>query len=112
MARYANGCSRPWPASAPTRTAPGFRHIVFEPTIIPELSPVAAHHDSAAGRIEAGWTVDGDRVTYDIVVPSGARGTLVLDPSYRDAVIDGAPVPSARRPTANRAARSAPGATR
>ena len=25
-----------------------------------------------AGRIEAGWTVDGDRVTYDIVVPDGA----------------------------------------
>ena len=62
----------------PDPDAPGFRHIIFEPTIIPALSPVAAHHDSAAGRIEAGWTVDGDRVTYDIVVPDGASGTLVL----------------------------------
>ena len=38
----------------PDQEAPGFRHIIFEPTIIPELSPVSAHHDSAAGRIEAG----------------------------------------------------------
>ena len=76
----------------PDQDAPGFRQIVFEPTIIPELSPVAAHHDSAAGRIEAGWSVDGSRVTYDIVVPSGARGTLVLDPAYKDAVVDGVPL--------------------
>ena len=76
----------------PDPDAPGFRQIVFEPTIIPELSPVAAHHDSAAGRIEAGWSVEGSRVTYDIVVPSGASGVLVLDPAYKDAVVDGVPL--------------------
>ena len=48
-----------------------------------------------AGRIEAAWTLDGDRVIYRILVPPGAGGTLVLDPSYQDAVIDGSPVPSA-----------------
>ena len=101
---YAYGAVCQWLFEAvagfrPDEAAPGFRHIVFEPTIIPELSPVNAHHDSAAGRIEAAWTLDGDRVTYRIVVPPGARGTLVLDPSYKDAVIDGAPVPSARRAT-------------
>ena len=31
-------------------------------------------------------------MTYDIVVPSGARGTLVLDPAYKDAVVDGVPL--------------------
>ena len=62
----------------PDPDEPGFKHIIFEPVIIPALSPVAASHDSAAGRIEAGWTVDGDKVTYDIVVPEGASGTLVL----------------------------------
>ncbi len=43
----------------PDPARPGFRHIIFEPTIIPALSPVAATHDSAAGRIEAKWSVDG-----------------------------------------------------
>jgi alpha-L-rhamnosidase len=76
----------------PDGADPGFRHIVFEPTIIPALSPVKAHHDSAAGRIEAGWTLDGDKVTYSMMVPSGARGTLVLDRSYKDALLDGMPV--------------------
>ena len=100
MARSASGCSRASPASGPIRDAPGFQHIIFEPTIIPALSPVAAHHDFAAGRIEAGWTVDGDRVTYDIVVPAGASGTLVLDRiATRTPSIDGAPARLGRRQT-------------
>lgn len=73
----------------PDPNVPGFKHIIFEPTIIPSLSPVAADHDSAAGRIEAGWTVDGDKVTYDIAIPDGASGTLVLSPDYKDIVVDG-----------------------
>lgn len=76
----------------PDEADPGFRHIIFEPTIIPALSPIKAHHDSAAGRIEAGWTLDGDKVTYSMLVPPGARGTLVLDRSYKDALLDGMPV--------------------
>jgi alpha-L-rhamnosidase len=73
----------------PDANVPGFKHIVFEPTIIPKLSPVKADHDSAAGRIEAGWTVDGDKVAYDIAIPEGASGTLVLSPDYKDIVVDG-----------------------
>jgi alpha-L-rhamnosidase len=76
----------------PDPALPGFKHVIFEPTIIPSLSPVAAHHDSAAGRIEARWTVEGDNVNYDIVVPEGASGTLVLSPAYRDVAIDGQPL--------------------
>ena len=76
----------------PDPQQPGFRHIIFEPTIVPALSPVAATHDSAAGRIEAGWRVDGDAVTYDVVVPTGATATFVLAPAYRDGVVDGRPM--------------------
>ena len=97
MARCASGCSRRVAGFRPDPEAPGFQHIIFEPTIIPALSPVAAHHDSAAGRIEAGWTVDGDRVTYDIVVPDGASGTLVLVAAYKDIAVDGAPLRLGRR---------------
>lgn len=76
----------------PDPLLPGFKHVIFEPTIVPALSPVAATHDSAAGRIEAGWQVDGDRVTYKITVPQGASGTLVLSPRYKDVAVDGAPL--------------------
>ncbi len=74
---------------SPDPKLPGFKHIFFEPTIVPALSPVAASHDSAAGSIEAAWSVDGDKVTYDVVVPEGSSGTLVLAPYYSDIVIDG-----------------------
>jgi alpha-L-rhamnosidase len=73
----------------PDPAMPGFKHILFEPTIIPALSPVAANHESVAGRIEAGWTVDGDKVAYDITVPQGTSGTLMLSPTYKDIVVDG-----------------------
>ncbi len=76
----------------PDPNLPAFRHIIFEPTIIPKLSPVKATHDSEAGRIEAGWSVEDDQVTYDIVVPEGATGTLVLATSYKDAKIDDEPL--------------------
>ncbi len=76
----------------PDPALPGFKHVIFEPAIIPALSPVNAHHDSAAGRIEANWTVAGDKVTYDVVVPAGASGTLVLSPKYKDIAVDGQPM--------------------
>jgi alpha-L-rhamnosidase len=76
----------------PDASLPGFKHVIYEPTVIPALSPVKAHHDSAAGRIEAGWSVEGDKVTYDILVPEGASGTLVLSPKYKDIAVDGEPL--------------------
>jgi alpha-L-rhamnosidase len=74
---------------SPDPSVPGFKHIFFEPTIIPALSPVSAGHDSAAGRVEAAWTVDGNKVAYDLTVPEGASGTLVLSSDYKDIVVDG-----------------------
>jgi len=94
---YAYGAVCQWLFEAvagfrPDEDAPGFAHIVYEPLIIPQLSPVKAHHDSRAGRIEAAWSLDGDDVTYAVTVPAGAKGTFVLGETYRDAVIDGKPL--------------------
>lgn len=76
----------------PDPETPGFEHIIFEPTVIAALSPVAASHDSKAGRIEAGWSIADDVVTYDVQVPEGASGTLVMAANYIDATLDGAPL--------------------
>jgi alpha-L-rhamnosidase len=91
---YAYGAVCQWLFEAvagfkPDAENPGFKHIFFEPVIIPSLSPVAASHDSAAGRLEAGWTVDGNSVTYDVTVPAGATGTLVLPATSKDIAVDG-----------------------
>jgi alpha-L-rhamnosidase len=98
---YAYGAVCQWLFEAvagfrPDPEQPGFRHIVFEPTIIPALAPVAAHHDAHVGRIEAGWTIEGDRVRYAVKVPAGSTGTLVLASTYTDATVDGQSLPAAQ----------------
>ncbi len=57
---------------------PGFATIVFEPVVVPELSPVAATHDSPRGQIKAGWRLEDGRVQYDIAVPATSKGVLRL----------------------------------
>lgn len=75
----------------PDETDPGFATIIFEPTVIAELSPVKARHDSPRGPIRAEWTAEGDRVRYEVEVPKGARGLLRLKPDYRNITVDGTP---------------------
>ncbi len=74
----------------PDETDPGFATIIFEPTIIADLSPVKASHESPKGPIRAEWTVEGDKVRYEVEVPTGSRGVLRLDAGYRDITVDGA----------------------
>jgi alpha-L-rhamnosidase len=87
----------------PDPEQPGFRHVIFEPAIIPALSPVAAHHDTVHGRVAAGWEVEDDRVTYTITVPEEGTGTLRLPPDYFDVVVDGTPLGRAGTGPAGRA---------
>lgn len=73
----------------PDAQDPAFKTVIFEPLILPELSPVKADHDSPAGKIRAEWTISGEAVRYEIEVPAGSRGVLRLAPTYRDATLDG-----------------------
>lgn len=72
----------------PDEARPGFDTIIFEPTIIAELSPVAAQHDSPRGTIRAGWTVNGDQARYEIEVPDGTCGVLRLGDRYSQITVD------------------------
>jgi alpha-L-rhamnosidase len=76
----------------PDASDPGFKTIVFEPVILPELSPVSAQHDSPVGQINAAWTIAGEAVRYEIEVPAESRGILRLAAAYRDATLDGQPL--------------------
>jgi alpha-L-rhamnosidase len=76
---------------APVAEAPGFRVIRFKPAILPELSPVSAWYESSRGRIEAGWSVNGAAVIYDVLVPPGCEGWLELPKGATDIVVDGGP---------------------
>ena len=108
---YAYGAVCQWLFEAvagfrPDPEQPGFRRVLFEPIIIPALSPVAAYHDSLAGRVEASWSLAGDQVTYTFTVPEGSTGELVLAAGHTEVFVDDAAVPSiagekTRRPVAS-----------
>ena len=92
---YAYGAVCQWLLEAvagfrPDAADPGFATIVFEPTIIGDLSPVKASHDSPRGPIRAEWTATGETVRYAVEVPAGSRGVLRLRDDYSDILVDGA----------------------
>lgn len=73
----------------PDENEPGFKHIIFEPLIIPALGPVKAHYDSVAGKITAAWQINDRDVTYTITVPEGAHATFVGRDGYRNVTVNG-----------------------
>ncbi len=76
---------------APTVAAPGFDVLTVDPLILPALSPVAMWHDCRHGRIEAGWTLAGDRVTYQLSLPPGSSAILSPKAAKGPLTVNGQP---------------------
>ncbi len=79
----------------PDPDRPGFRTIVFEPTILPELGSVRAALETPSGPVRVAWQIDGQTVTYMLDVPPDSAGILKLAEDYTKIMVDGQPVPSA-----------------
>lgn len=77
---------------SPVAEKPGFDEVTLNPLILPALSPVAAWHDCRHGRIEAGWSLDNDKVTYRVTLPAGCTGRLKANPAHHNVAVDGTPV--------------------
>ena len=69
---------------APSAEAPGFRQVIVNPVILPDLSPVSAWHDTRHGRLAARWSLNGAQVTYQIDLPSGTSGLLLHNPKHQN----------------------------
>jgi alpha-L-rhamnosidase len=74
---------------APVAEKPGFDEVTLNPLILPALAPVQAWHDCRHGRIEAGWALDGTRVTYRVTLPEGCTGRLTASDQRRNVTLDG-----------------------
>lgn len=74
---------------APVAAKPGFDEVTLNPLILPALSPVEAWHDCRHGRIEAGWKLDGSRVTYRVTLPEGCTGRLAHSVQRGNVTLDG-----------------------
>ncbi len=77
---------------APVAEKPGFDEVILNPLILPALSPVQAWHNCRHGRIEAGWALDGDHVTYLVALPDGCTGRLSHSGQRTKVTLDNNPV--------------------
>lgn len=66
----------------PDPEGPGFARLRLDPLILPALGHAEAWHDTRHGRIEAGWVLDGRRVTYAVTLPDGVQATLAPNPRH------------------------------
>ena len=77
---------------------PGFQHFYLQPLADPTgaLQYAKGHYDSPYGRIESGWEVTADGVTYRFVVPANTQATLRLPAKDLASVqLAGKPLPKA-----------------
>jgi len=63
--------------------APGFKHILLRPHIVPGLDSFTATHRSPYGWIRSGWKHENGRLIYSCTIPAGSSATLILDDKYK-----------------------------
>ncbi|WP_259444670.1 alpha-L-rhamnosidase [Neotabrizicola shimadae] len=73
----------------PDPEGPGLARLRLDPLILPALGHAEAWHDTRHGRIEAGWVLDGHRVTYTVNLPEGVVATLAPNPRHANLSGDG-----------------------
>jgi alpha-L-rhamnosidase len=57
---------------------PAYRSFRIEPVPGGTLTSAQAAHESPYGRIESSWTLDGETISLDVLVPPGTSASVVL----------------------------------
>ena len=60
--------------------SPGFKHFILQPVPDPtgEMKCAHGYYDSMYGRIESGWSVNGDEIIFDFCIPANTSATWKL----------------------------------
>ncbi len=62
----------------PDPDGPGFKKIIFKPTVVGDLHWVECWFDSPQGRIVSNWKRDGNTFAFDVTVPVNATAKVFL----------------------------------
>jgi alpha-L-rhamnosidase len=65
---------------APDPEAPGYRHVVVRPRVVPDggLTWAKASYRSLRGTIKSGWSLKGGLLTLDVTVPPNVTATVYV----------------------------------
>ncbi len=56
----------------------GYKHIIIEPYLTDQLSYAKADFDSVYGKIISGWKRDGNKLVFEITIPTNTSATVKL----------------------------------
>lgn len=62
----------------PDPSAPGFRHIILNPSFVDGLDRFEASHMAPDGIVTSSWEKKGDRVEYSVKIPSNTTATFTV----------------------------------
>jgi alpha-L-rhamnosidase len=62
----------------PDNNSPGFRHFILKPLPGGTLTWAKGSFDSFCGKIEAGWTKNGNRFEYRFTIPPNTSATVYI----------------------------------
>lgn len=62
----------------PDENNPGFKHVILKPNFVGGLEEFEAKYKSPQGWIFSKWKVSGNKVKYNIIIPSNSTATLYL----------------------------------
>jgi len=68
---------------------PGFKHILLRPRPGGGLTYARAAYDSIQGRIESGWRIENDRLTWNVTVPPNTTATAYIPVGSGLSVLEG-----------------------
>jgi alpha-L-rhamnosidase len=74
---------------APDAERPGFSRVRIDPVVLPALGKASAWHECGHGKVEAGWTLDGENVRYALTLPDGSEGLLLPSARRGNVAVDG-----------------------
>ncbi len=63
---------------SPDEQAPGYKHFFVRPEPCDKLGYARAEIETASGRVAAGWSLEGGKLTVKVTVPFDSTATLVL----------------------------------
>ena len=73
----------------PDPDQPGFRHVLIKPYFVKELDRVQAFHRSPYGPVKALWQRNADGIAFEVHLPAGVTGTVMLPGSPPATVLGG-----------------------
>lgn len=62
----------------PDAQAPGFKHTVFQPHVVGDLTWAKASHESPYGPVNCAWSIVQGRFNYQVTIPPNTTATVYL----------------------------------